>query len=146
MLIATLLQLFAACAGVVGSLFFAIGVMRQSVDEMSKLASTYFGWNPHMINAVAAQKADYLFGGCIIVCAFGLQLVSFLVPQSTMALSVGHAQFVPWIALLVTVLTFLGLRYVSKSVASRFAHQIRQRLGVPVDRAPRADIRTEPLA
>jgi hypothetical protein len=84
-LIATLLQLFAACAGVVGSLFFAIGVMRQSVDEMSKLSSTYFGWNPHMINAVAAQKADYLFGGCIIVCAFFLQLVSFLVPQSAMA-------------------------------------------------------------
>lgn len=105
--------------------------MRQSVDEMSKLSDTYWGWTPHMITAVAAQKADYPFGGCIIVCAFALQLVSFLVPQSSTALSLGQAKFVLWIALVVTILTFLSLRHVSKSIASRFAQQIRQRLGVP---------------
>ena len=74
---AALVQLASACIGIVGSLFFAIGVMRQTVEAMARLSGTYWNSNPHMPLALAAQKADYLFGGGLIVVAFVLQLASF---------------------------------------------------------------------
>jgi hypothetical protein len=56
-----LIQLISACFGIVGSLFFAIGIMRQTVEAMALLSGTYFNWNPHMPPALAAQKANYSY-------------------------------------------------------------------------------------
>jgi hypothetical protein len=45
---------------------------------MADLAGTYFDWNRHMVQALAAQKV----GGGIIMLAFLLQLISFLFPSN----------------------------------------------------------------
>ncbi len=65
MLANTVVQIAAASLGIVGSLFFAIGIIRQSVSAMAKISGTYYDWNPHMIKAMAAHKADYMLGGRI---------------------------------------------------------------------------------
>jgi hypothetical protein len=123
-----LIQLLAAAAGIVGSMFFAIGVMRQSVSAMADLSGTYFDWNPHMVSALAAQKADYLFGGGIIVLAFTLQLGSFLVSPSSVVSPMMPSRALPWTVVTFTVGIFLVLRHVSKQVARRFETQIYARL------------------
>ena len=122
--VASLIQLVSACTGIVGSLFFAIGVMRQTVEAMGRLSGSYWGWNPHMPPALAAQKADYLFGGCVIVAAFILQLVSFFVPTEAVALTASQAAVVPWAAAVLTAVAFFLLRAASRRVAKHYQEQI----------------------
>lgn len=128
MQLATLIQILAACFGVLGSLFFAIGVMRQSVEAMAQLSGTYWGWNPHMIKALAAQKADYLFGGAIIVLAFSTQLFSYLIPSTVMVFGGSGAERVPWAAVLLTALAFPVLRLAAMRLASGYEKEIRSAL------------------
>lgn len=123
MSIASLIQLIAACVGVVGSVFFAIGVMRQSVEAMARLSGTYFDWNPHMPPALAAQKADYLFGGGLIVFAFALQLGSFF-GSNAMVISEEQGPHAPWIAGAVTLLAFVLLRFAAARLACHYESQI----------------------
>lgn len=124
---ASLIQLFGACIGIIGSLFFAIGVMRQTVDAMANLSGTYFDWNPHMPPALAAQKADYLFGGGLILFAFVLQLASFFFSQAPF-LTAQQSVAAPWAAGLATALAFLALRIAARKVAGHFEKQIWARL------------------
>jgi hypothetical protein len=123
----SLIQLVAACVGIIGSLFFAIGVVRQSVEAMGRLSETNFGSNPHMPTALATQKADYLFGGGLIVVAFVLQLASFFVPANAEALSTTQARWAPWGALVLTILLFFVLRVQATRVASHFQVQVEAR-------------------
>ncbi len=123
-----LIQIIAACSGIIGSMFFAIGVMRQTVAAMADLSGSYFDWNPHMVPALAAQKADYMFGGGIIVVAFALQLLAlFVSPEHFVPVMVPSAA-APWIAITGTGLLFLLLRRVSKGVGRHFEAQILARL------------------
>lgn len=124
---ATLIQLVGACAGVIGSLFFAIGVMRQTVATMGDIAGSYFDWNPHMARALAAQKAEYLFGGGIIVLSFALQLSAFLVPTDSVV-PFSHPRYVPWSAAGLTVVCFAANLVVSRLLAKRFERQITSAL------------------
>ena len=116
-------QLIAACVGIIGSLFFAIGVMRQSTEAMARLSGTYWDWNPNMPPALAAQKADYLFGGGLIVLAFSVQLASFFF-SSASYLSPQATSLAPWCAAAGTLLVFLALRMAASKLAKRFEKQI----------------------
>lgn len=120
----SLIQLMAACIGIIGSLFFAIGVMRQSAEAMGRLSGSYWDSNPHMPKALATQKADYLFGGSLIVVAFVLQLASFFAPANGQVLSTSQARWAPWIALILTTLAFFVLRVLAIRVASHFQVQV----------------------
>lgn len=120
---AALTQLASACFGVIGSLFFAIGVMRQTVEAMARLSGTYWDWNPHMPPALAAQKADYLFGGGLILVAFVLQLGSFFAPDS-LVLSETQARFAPWVACALTVVAFYLLRIGTRRLSKHFESEI----------------------
>lgn len=124
MTIGSLLQLIAACVGIIGSLFFAIGVMRQSVDAMANLSGTYFDWNPHMPPALAAQKADYLLGGGLILIAFVLQLLSFFPHPDSIALTAEQGTGAPWVAVGSTIALFPMLRVLAKVLARRFELKI----------------------
>lgn len=119
------LQIVGACFGVIGSLFFAIGVMRQTVDAMAKLSGTHWDFNPHMVRALASQKADYLFGGGLIFVAFGFSLFSFLFTQSNIEISNKAAGLIPWIAVVSTIVFFFLLRLLAGLVAHRFEGQIQ---------------------
>lgn len=123
----TLIDIISASTGILGSLFFANGVMRQSVAAMADLSGTYWDWNPHMVPALAAQKADYLFGGGLIVVAFALQLAAFLVPPASQ-IPFANSAIVPWTAAAVTVGGFFVLRILAQAVAKRFEAQINARL------------------
>jgi len=90
----SLIQLASACIGIVGALFFAIGIIRQTVEAMARLSRTNWGRNPHMPPALAAQKADYLFGGGLIVVAFVLQLGSFFASSAPVLIE-GQAHIAP---------------------------------------------------
>ena len=120
---ASLVQLISACIGVIGSLFFAIGVMRQTVEAMARLAGTYWDRNPHMPPALAAQKADYLFGGGLILVAFLLQLGSFFASTAPV-LSEKQARLAPWVAGVATVLGFFLMRMAARGLAKYYEAQI----------------------
>lgn len=122
----SLIQLIGACVGVVGSLFFAIGVMRQSIEAMGRLSGSYWDSNPHMPKALATQKADYLFGGGLIVLAFALQLTSFLVPADMEAIAKSQSHWVPWVAIAATGITFVVLRLVALRVAAHYQVEIEK--------------------
>lgn len=118
-----LVQLLSACIGIVGSLFFAIDVMRQTVEAMARLSGSYWDSNPHLPSALAAQKADYLFGGGLILVAFVLQLASFFFSGEPF-LSQSQSQLAPWLAGVATVVVFFGLRRVAARVAQHYEAQI----------------------
>ena len=124
---AALTQLVSACFGIVGSIFFAVGVMRQSIDAMAAVAGTYWDWNPHLPPALAQQKADYLFGGGLIVVAFVLQLASFFA-SSEVVLSQAQSKAAPWIAGVVTLALLGLLRMASTRLAKRFEAQVVEHL------------------
>lgn len=118
------LQLCSACTGVIGALFFAVGVIRQSTATMGALSGTYFDANPHMPTNLAAQKADYVFGGGMIFVTFGLQLASFLVPASITIVSASNAQHLRWVLVLIGAFIYFALRYFAKLLAKRYTRQI----------------------
>jgi|GEM_PF-5102012 len=124
----SLFQIIAAALGVIGSLFFSIGILRQSPEAMAELAGTYFDYNPAMVPSLAAQKADYVFGGSIIVLAFAVQLASFLVDPAVIAVGSKYSSAVAWIAIAVVLIAFPALRYSAKALAGRFERQINERL------------------
>ena len=126
MSLTTLVQILASCVGVVGSLFFAVGVMRQSVEAMGRLSGSYWDSNPHMPPMLAAQKADYLFGGCLIVLAFVVQFASFLVSEKCMILNTTQAQLAPWVAAVSAAIAFVLLRLASRRVARYYEVQITE--------------------
>ncbi|MGA7823268.1 MAG: hypothetical protein WCA14_03690 [Steroidobacteraceae bacterium] len=135
----TLIQIIAAALGVIGSLFFTIGILRQSTATMAALAGSYFDFNPHAIPALAAQKADYIFGGAFIVLAFAAQMGSFLAsPATAVALSARAAVL---IAIPATIVVFLVLYRSSKSLARRFERRIRQAAKAQADAATAAAMR-----
>ncbi|MNB90335.1 hypothetical protein D3C75_373920 [compost metagenome] len=119
---AVLVQLISACIGIIGSLFFAIGIMRQNVEAMARLSGTYWDLNPHMPPALAAQKADYLFGGSLIFIAFLLQLGSFFAPTSAL-LSESSTKIAPWVAGTLTIAMFLLLRFAAARTAKYYEKQ-----------------------
>lgn len=120
MTLASLIQLFGACFGIVGSLFFAIGVIRQSSGAIAKIAGTYWGANPHLLAALTSQKAEYVLGGGLIVAAFMLQLLSFFTTDPSPILGDQSARIAPWLALVGTGLLFVIAQIGSKKLAHRY--------------------------
>lgn len=121
---AILIQLVSSCVGIVGSLFFAIGIVRQNAETMALLTHTYWDWNPHLPALLAAQKADYVFGGGLILLAFALQLGSFFAPSNSLALNIPQANAAPWVAVAATVAMFLLARLAAAKLAEQYQKQI----------------------
>lgn len=130
MLLSSLIQIIAAALGVLGSLFFTIGIVRQSTAAMAALAGTYFDFNPHAIPALAAQKADYIFGGIFIVLAFAAQMASFLAGSYEIPVGAGWKALIPLLAFGATAVLFVVLHRFSKRLARRFESEIRQAVEV----------------
>ena len=110
----TLIQLISAC----------VGIMRQSIEAMGRLSGSYWDWNPHLPPNLAAQKADYLFGGGLIVVAFVLQLASYFVPLELQVFNPEQGRWVPWVAAVLTVFCFAVLRVAASRVAAHFQTQV----------------------
>ena len=89
---------------------------------------SYHGPNSHIVKALAEQKADYLFGGVLILVSFVFQLVSFLAPNQTV-LTDAQSQAAPWIAIVSTVVVFFMLRIVARRLARRYEGKVKSMLG-----------------
>lgn len=126
MTISAIIQLVAACVGIVGSLFFAIGIIRQNTAAMARLSYTYWDANPHLPAVLAAQKADYVFGGGLIVLAFALQLFSFFSTDPAPLLSGASATLAPWVALPATILLFFMVRGASVTLARNYQSAVKE--------------------
>lgn len=126
MSLANLVQLIAACVGVMGSLFFAIGVIRQNAHAMARLSSSYWDASAHMLRALASQKAEYILGGGLIVAAFALQFASFFATDTSPLLTGSAATVAPWLALAVTLVLFLIVRAASARLANHFQAQVEE--------------------
>lgn len=125
MALGALIQLLASCVGIVGSLFFAIGVVRQTTEAMGRLSHTYWDANPHLPAVLAAQKADYIFGGGLILGAFALQLGSFFATGTASVLSEAQAAVAPWLALAGTAFLFHLVRLAAVRLAGKYEREVR---------------------
>ncbi len=126
--IGTFLQLISACIGIIGSIFFAQGIMRQSISSMADVSSSYWDSNPHMVITMAAQKADYLFGGGLIMLAFSTQLLSFLLPAELKVFAPEYSKHIPWYAAACAVLFFVFFRMLAKTLKGFYQRQIESEL------------------
>lgn len=124
--LATLVQLIAACVGIVGSLFFAIGVIRQNAHAMARFSFSYWDGNPHMPGALASQRAEYIFGGGLIVAAFALQFASFFSTDTAPFITGIAASAAPWFALVITFVLFFIARAASARLAKRFQAEVEE--------------------
>lgn len=108
----TAVQLLAACVGILGSVFFSIGVMTQNARSIAAVCVVYAGANPSLIKSYAAQKAEYLIGSALLGLAFVLQFLSLIAPNvgAIPAAWISHA---PLVALLATGITYFSLKRLS---------------------------------
>jgi len=68
---------FSIASGIVGcagSLLLARGVLRMPAEFIALTASTYWDYNRCQLEAMAAQKADYLCGICLILVALAYHI------------------------------------------------------------------------
>jgi len=131
---ASLVQLLSSCIGIVGSLFFVIGVVRQSTEAMGKLSQSHYDANPYQPRALAMQKADYVFGGGLIVAAFALQFLSFLAPSEPRIVSASAIPVTMGIAFIGTILAFLILRIGAGKLGKKYEQKIQAWLAAEEER------------
>jgi hypothetical protein len=123
----TIVQLLAACIGILGSVFFSIGVMAQNARSIAALCIVYAGANPNIAKSYAAQKSDYLIGSCLIGLAFILQFVSLIAPKVGV-LPITWTPYAPWIALLASGATYLVLKRLAANRAAQYGKQIQSEI------------------
>lgn len=76
----TFASLLGLGAGFVAALFFCIGTARLGSASLFDLASTFWGYNRALFQALAAQRADYVCGAFLLVISFVAQVAAFYVP------------------------------------------------------------------
>jgi hypothetical protein len=67
--------------GFMGSMFFCWGIIFQPAEEASKVAGTYYGGNPHLLESLVSQKVDFIIGTILIALAFLSQLIAIVLEK-----------------------------------------------------------------
>ncbi|MBT9613734.1 MAG: hypothetical protein IV108_10775 [Burkholderiales bacterium] len=75
------LNIVGACIGFFSAAFFAVGTLRLTTTDISDLATTYWDFNKHLGDSIAAQRADYTVGALLLLISFSSQLAASLVPS-----------------------------------------------------------------
>lgn len=115
----SLLQLAAAYVGVLASIFFGIGVVRQTANAMASLSMTVTGANIQVLAALARQKADYVFGTGLLFTAFSLQLFALVFPRIGIVTGL-VAIYAAIVGLGITAVAFGLLTLLAKPLAARY--------------------------
>lgn len=79
-MIRTFIQILALVTTLESAIFLAKGSLGLSAEAIAALASTYIGYNPHVIQSLAQQTADYRAGVILLLVAFSLQMGNTLWP------------------------------------------------------------------
>ena len=79
------LTLAAASVGLVSAVFFCIGNAFNSVEKITLLSTSFWDFSEPVARALAAQRAQYLTGGLLLLVSFSLQVAAALASSTTPA-------------------------------------------------------------
>ena len=79
------LTLAASAVGVLSAVFFCIGNAFNSTAKIIVQSGTYWDFNESLVRSLAAQRAQYVVGGLLLLAAFVLQVLAALVSSATLA-------------------------------------------------------------
>ena len=79
------LTLAAASVGLVSAIFFCIGNAFNSVEKITLLSTSFWDFSEPVARALAAQRAQYVTGGLLLLASFALQVAAALASSTTPA-------------------------------------------------------------
>lgn len=79
------LTLAASVVGVLSAVFFAIGNAFNSTKKIIDQSGTWWDFNESLARSLAAQRAQYVTGGLLLLAAFGLQVLAALASSTNAA-------------------------------------------------------------
>lgn len=77
-----LITLAASWSAFLGALFMARAIWTMNPGAIVKLSGTYLGHNRSQVQALIEQKADLAIGLSLVIAAFGLNLLAYILPNS----------------------------------------------------------------
>jgi drug/metabolite transporter (DMT)-like permease len=77
--------LAAASVGFVSAIFFCIGNAFNSVGKITLLSTSFWDFSEPVARALAAQRAQYVTGGLLLLASFALQVLAALASSTTPA-------------------------------------------------------------
>ena len=102
------LTLTAASVGFVSAIFFCIGNAFNSVQKIPLLSTSFWDFSEPVARALAAQRAQYVTGGLLLLASFSLQVLAALVSSTTPAPLPQCLHTWPYLVLAVLVPTALA--------------------------------------
>ena len=129
----TFFTVLGATIGFLASVFFCIGALRMRVSDIVDVTSSMWDYNSALVKLWAAQRADYIAGGILLVLAFVLQIIGAVTPsdiQPEIFRPIGCVSALIVAAFVVALLLATLLRnYLRKSVTEEVTarHQARLR-------------------
>ena len=121
--------LAASTVGVLSAIFFSIGNVMNSTEKIIQQSGTYWEFNESLARSLAAQRAQYVTGGLLLLVTFALQVLAALASSTTPAnlpQQLGTWQYLAVAVLLpVGLLASLGCGALEKSTIRKvlLAHQ-----------------------
>ena len=98
----TAFALAASAVGFLSAIFFGIGNALHSVKKITLLSTSFWDFSEPVARALAAQRAQYVTGGMLLLISFGLQVLATVASSTTPATL---PQFLhTWVNLVPTVL------------------------------------------
>ena len=79
------LTLAASTVGVLSAVFFAIGNAFNSTQKIIAQSGTWWDFNEPLARSLAAQRAQYVTGGLLLLAAFVLQVLAALASSTSPA-------------------------------------------------------------
>jgi hypothetical protein len=133
------LTLAAASVGFVSAVFFCIGSAVNSVEKITMLSGTYWGFNESLARALAAQRAQYATGGLLLLASFFLQVLAALASSATPAPLPQFLHIWPYLVLAVLAPTafasWLICRVLDRSTAEKVLRLHQERLAAPTEKS-----------
>ena len=97
--------LAAAVVGLVSAVFFCIGNAFNSVEKITLQSTMFWDFSEPVARALAAQRAQYITGGLLLLAAFSLQLLAALASSTQPAVLPEALRTWPYLVLAVLLLT-----------------------------------------
>lgn len=81
----TAFALAASTVGLVSAIFFCIGNATNSVEKITRQSSTFWDFSESVARALAAQRAQYVTGGLLLLTSFALQVLATVASSTNLA-------------------------------------------------------------
>jgi drug/metabolite transporter (DMT)-like permease len=103
----TAFALSASAVGFVSALFFCIGNAFNSVEKITLQSTDFWDFSEPVARALAAQRAQYVTGGLLLLASFFLQVLAALASSTNPAVLPHWLHTWPYLVLAVLVPTAL---------------------------------------